>query len=200
MKIGIAGAHGVGKTTLAVELSKCLNLPMIDEVARKVANDLQIDSLEELYYNKDLALIFQTLIAERQKTSEQVYKDTGFVSDRTLIDNHAYWYLYGLDTISGVDELLKSKRHEYDNLYDLIVYVPIEFSVQDDNFRFVCEGCRNLIDKIIRDVLKGLKITPVLKVSGTITQRVAQVIAELKTRGFITETMEADTQSTVTAV
>ena len=37
IKIALTGTHGIGKTTLAKQLSERLGIPYLDEVARKVA-------------------------------------------------------------------------------------------------------------------------------------------------------------------
>jgi len=160
MKIGIVGAHGTGKTVLAKSLTEKLGLPLITEQARIVAKDMGLENLDELINDKEKAFEFQKQVIVRQLAEEVNHLKTGFISDRTIIDNYAYWCYYGL--------------------YDLLIFVPIEFPVADDSFRFTCEACRNLIEKIIKTELENLIYTPVITVTGSLNERINQALKVIR--------------------
>ncbi len=79
-RIAIIGTHSTGKTTLAKALSKELNIPFIEECARN--HDVKHASVEE--YIK-----IQKDILTEQISAENKHLD--FISDRSTIDNLAYW-------------------------------------------------------------------------------------------------------------
>lgn len=81
MKIAIIGSHGIGKTTVAKEIAKRMNLPYIHEVAREVNN-----MGYEISYPSNPNT--QLMIFLRQLRNEMyIWKG---VFDRSLIDNIAY--------------------------------------------------------------------------------------------------------------
>jgi predicted ATPase len=87
MKVYFTGCHGSGKTTCARYVLEKYNLPMINEVARTILSEkeLQIDSLRH-----DIKLVndYQSSIFYRQLLEEAKYES--FVSDRSGIDSLAY--------------------------------------------------------------------------------------------------------------
>ena len=101
MKIALVGAHGVGKTTLAMKLAEHLNIPFIPEYAREVLKRIG----KNWRYLKDQEWIeFQMLLmAERIKTMHEAPEH--YVMDRTVIDVAAY-------TIMGLihrDEMFQNR-------------------------------------------------------------------------------------------
>lgn len=86
MKIYFIGAHSTGKSSLARIIAKEYDLPFLNEVARTVLaeKELQLDTLR---VNLDLADQYQTEICLRQIQEEN--KLNNFVSDRSF-DNLAY--------------------------------------------------------------------------------------------------------------
>lgn len=154
MRIGIIGAHGTGKTTLAEKLAAEYNLPLIKEQARIVAKELGLDTLYNLTLEQRIKL--QRGILEKQMAEEKKYYDQGFVSDRTVIDNLAYWYYYNLHNLATFEfgtALYKVREYLKELPYDLIVYVIPEWDVQDDGFRFTCKGCQYTTDGLINNLL-----------------------------------------------
>ncbi len=81
MKIYLTGSHSVGKSTLARYISEKLKLPLLNEVARTILTEkeLQIDSLRS---NVSLVDSYQTEIFYRQIAEEN--KLNSFVSDRSF--------------------------------------------------------------------------------------------------------------------
>lgn len=95
MRIGFAGAHRTGKSTLAQELGKKLNLNMLDNPAVTAFNMLGLHPDDNLTF--DRRLMVQMLILERFKAAAkpsvrfqgQVHTPR-FVCDRTPLDYAAY--------------------------------------------------------------------------------------------------------------
>lgn len=86
MKIYFAGAHSLGKTTVARHISKKYNLPLITEVARSILAEEETD-LKQLRIDLDLVDSYQEKVFEKQINIENSYEN--FVSDR-CIDCLAY--------------------------------------------------------------------------------------------------------------
>jgi nicotinamide riboside kinase len=86
MKVYFIGAHSTGKTTLARYVAEKYDLPFLNEVARTVLaeKELQLDSLRT---NLDIVDSYQTEVFYRQIEEEK--KHGSFVSDRSF-DNLAY--------------------------------------------------------------------------------------------------------------
>src|SRR5690606_10278039 len=91
MKIGICGSQSTGKSTLAKLLAERLGLPLITEQARFVAQTMAIRSEIDLRATApSVQARFQQKCLQAQKIAEMAHPN-GFVSDRTVIDNAAYW-------------------------------------------------------------------------------------------------------------
>ena len=161
MRIGITGAHGVGKTMLARELSRRLNLPLIEEQARVVAKIMGVRNCNELLKINDLARDFQVAVLMSQAAMEEIFS-RGFVSDRTTLDCLAYWRLYGLKE-SGVYAGKCLSRE-----YDLLVYVPRREEFGE-------------LDGIIAGILRNVP-APVVEVSGPPEGALKTIERELKKR------------------
>lgn len=86
MKIYFVGAQSTGKSTLSQIIAKQLNLPVIDEIARAILVEKQLN-IENLRTDLNLVDEFQSDICFRQIEEEK--KHESFVSDRGF-DNLAY--------------------------------------------------------------------------------------------------------------
>jgi len=165
LKVGIVGAQRVGKSTLATELSTILNLPHITEIARKY-NVNTTDRRE--YYDIQQNILIDQLAAER------AHNLTGFISDRTTIDNCAY-FINGAG--SKVYELLKYFYIATRNIqnYSHILYIPIEFNIVPDGFASTDPIYQIKIDDLIIDLLL-ITETEFYTVSGTHSERIDQAL------------------------
>lgn len=87
MKIYFSGAHSVGKSTLATYVSKTHTLPLINECARIVLSEKELN-VNELRTNIELVNDYQGSVFNRQMLEES--KHDAFVSDRSGLDSIAY--------------------------------------------------------------------------------------------------------------
>lgn len=179
MRIAMTGTHGTGKTTLARALAERLKMPLITDCARQVARGMGIEHVSSITADKTRARKFQWSVVHELMRAECNYP-AGFVSDRSMLDCLAYWEAYHLGESTGYTCLC---LHHH---YDLLVYVLPEIPCADDGFRSTDERLRREVDVIIRGLLEYTK-TPVVKVTGTVEERLMQVLERLnggvKTRG-----------------
>lgn len=162
LRIGITGTHSVGKTTLAHSLVEKLNnkdrrIILVKKQVRDVAADLSIQNVEEVARRGPKWFsLFQWEILRRQINSEQYAVKNGysFVSDRTTLDNLAYYMLGNSGDSEAVRKMyegiaLKNMKRGY----DLILYLPPVIPMEGDGFRQTDEEFRDKIDRAIRRLI-----------------------------------------------
>lgn len=149
MKIGFAGTHSGGKTSQLEGLSRALKLPALSEVVRDVAAEWGITNVAQV---PDRAR-FQWEVLHRQMAGENAAG--GFVSDRTTVDNCAYFLRYVAPELpdAEVDEYIATAKRHADT-YDHIVFFPIMWDgCEDDGFRGTDPAEREQIEWLIRQLL-----------------------------------------------
>lgn len=119
LRIGITGVPGTGKTALAAQIAKKLQLPLIKDQARQVAEVLGVN-LKTLRSGNQETLEFQKAVLMSQLAAEEMYGT--FVTDTTTIDYLAYWRLLGGEN-DGKNEIYRKWCLEKAN-YSLLVYLP----------------------------------------------------------------------------
>jgi adenylate kinase family enzyme len=129
-KIGICGAHGTGKTTLAKVISETYNLPIISQLMRNFWQEYGVMDFEKL--PKDVRTTFQKESLLRQIDAED--SSDNFVTDRTVLDQIAYAKMSS--NMSGVDlaiyeQLCRERLERYTHL----IYLPIEFQAEAEFLR-----------------------------------------------------------------
>lgn len=169
MRIAIVGAHGVGKTKWAKNLSEKTGLPLIVEQARLVAKEFGLTNCDHLLANPDLARAFQWQVLNRQIQMQLKHHDR-FISDRGTLDFIAYWKLYlnekGPDYSGETKKYIhKARLHAWKRL-DIIFYIPPSNPVIPDGFRLT--GKYDEVDKYICEELELLKKrnVPVITITG----------------------------------
>ena len=180
MRIGILGAQGVGKTTLAEALSKELEYPLIREVVRDVMKDMGITSPRELKDDVEKSTEFQRACLYRQIEEEGKHKN--FVSDRTTIDNAAYWMKWHAHkNPSHVNTEYYQTAWENAKKYDLLVYVPPEIPLVGDGCRSTNKDYQEEMAWLI-GVLLYTWGERRIAVTGLLETRVKKVLAEMRRR------------------
>lgn len=166
-RIVLTGAQGVGKTTLMNELTKD-GTRAISHI-RKTAEENGLDTSNATADGQKL--YFKTL--KKELSSKRNY-----VSDRGLTCVAAYTFDKVL--MGEIDKKVADKQYMdfvkfvNDNPDVLLVYVPIEFEVEDDGVRSIDKTHQEKIDFLIKNILdtSGVKYTAV---TGTVEERLAQI-------------------------
>lgn len=151
MKIALSGSASTGKTTLANALSEKLNILVIPEFAREVAQEMKVNNIREMTPSEKLE--FQIRILEKKEALES-QTDT-FIADRATSDNLAYYLRWVSRDIEDnrnkayVDRCIKMMK-----TYDLIVLLPwMSIPLEDDGFRSAKIYYQYEIHCLIRGVL-----------------------------------------------
>lgn len=121
MRIAITGAHGTWKSTLLSDLKKTEQLkhiPTIEEIARAMIAGGHVMGTEE----------FQREVIKRQIEAENALES--FMSDRSVFDNLAYSKAISEELYQELKEI------SWNQIYDKIVFLPIDFDLVDDWVRF----------------------------------------------------------------
>lgn len=175
MRIGIAGAQSVGKTTLlnALRSEKMFrDMKVCNEVTRRVMS-------YGLPINEQGNDITQKLIMQEHIVNVFMYKD--FITDRTALDGIVYTkYLH--ETGKVTDETMTFATDVFVKLYpmyDIMFYIEPEFEIQNDGIRSVDMNFRNRIVKIFDEYFDTYNLSATI-LSGSVRERVEQAIQTYK--------------------
>lgn len=170
-KIAIIGSQSVGKSTLARELSNRLDTPLITELARKW--DIEKATQTELI---DIQKNLLNLQIEEERKHEQ------FVSDRSTIDNMAYW-LHNVSPIVDREENEIYVNTALDNVknYSSIFLLSPEFYPVNDGFRSTNLIYQLQIHEVIVTILNIFNV-PHIKLKGSVENRVGKAMKILEGR------------------
>lgn len=170
MKIAIVGAHGVGKTTLARELSKALNYPILPDTASEALK-------KGFIVNEDTPPENQLWILCKQIEYERSLLDN-FVADKTLFDNIVYARQIFNDPhlLTVIEDVVKKLAK-----YDLYLYLPIEIPLVADG-RSIDPVFQKRIDYEYTGLLNTLGIK-YYEVRGNIPERVQKALELIRLQG-----------------
>lgn len=136
LKIGMCGAGGTGKTTLANLLTDKISEKFYPSIVRKVMQDRGVTEAMANQMTPAAMAYLQTCIFEA-KVKQDKENPVGLF-DRTLIDQLTYLSLRCYSTLTqSVYDAFKSTAFINAQSYDIIFIFPIYSWVgkQDDNFR-----------------------------------------------------------------
>lgn len=170
-RIILTGAQGTGKTTLMNALAAD-GTRTISHI-RKFAAEQDIDiSTASEYGQKEF---FKSL--KKELSSKRSY-----ISDRGLTCVAAYTFEKAISEV--ISKKVADKQYmdivkfHTDNPDILLVYVPIEFPIEDDGTRSIDPEFQKKIDFLIKNILdtSGIKY---ITVTGSVEERLAQIEANL---------------------
>jgi predicted ATPase len=173
-RIILTGAQGTGKTTLMNALATD-GTRTISHI-RKFAAEKNID--------------ISTTSEEGQKEffkslKKELSSKRSYVSDRGLTCVAAYTFSSAI--VESIPKKVADKQYmdivkfHTENPDILLVYVPIEFEIEDDGVRTANKEHQATIDFLIKNILDTSGIN-YITVTGTVEERVSQIEAALKSK------------------
>ena len=141
-RIGIIGTSCTGKSTLSLKLSKVLNIPLIEESARLLyaKEKKRNTNFDRDRNDPEWQFYFQTRLYTDKITKELTNFSTGFVSDRTYLDNFVYFLYYchnfvkNKDLCSRVEEINRLAMCNYTHIFflglDTIPYINDDIRIE----------------------------------------------------------------------
>ena len=168
-RILITGPSGVGKTTLAQELSKVFNIPFVEVNMFKMVCPCYSDKIKthqdlidfmKLNPEAGAKMQFELLISRQIKFGD--HYSTGFVTDRGHIDSWVYTSLQVVPYLKEGEfkkkfiEKLVKKFKSVHRLFTHIIYLPLQddWEIEDNNKRVPDTEFQKKVDFIYRDVLR----------------------------------------------
>ena len=163
MKIFISGVSGVGKTTMAKQISKDYKIPFIEGSSKVLWDKYNIKSHIELikktYLEPQFGLDFQNELLDYRKNL--IEKNDSFVSDRSPLDNLTYFLLQISDKLDSNETLkyIEKCNQSYPNKY-IQVYLGFNYSMgkeffENDGFRINNIYYQFMVDAVFRQIITG---------------------------------------------
>lgn len=171
MRIGITGAHSVGKTTL---LNALRSEPFFKDFA--ICNEVTRE-VKEMGFNINENGNDQTQLMIMQKHIVNIFMNDNMVTDRIALDCLVYSTYLNMKGKISSQALIKIK-HMYERImphYDYIFYIRPEFDIVDDGVRSIDVSFRDGV----ADLFEGYISESNLKVhvlSGSVRSRVDELM------------------------
>lgn len=166
MKIAILGAHNVGKTTLAENLSE--HLPGF------ALEPEPYYQLEAAGYEFSASPSVEDFIEQFHYSASLIGNSEGnVIFDRCVIDMLAY--LHAIDPLRNIQRLFETAQSVIAGT-ELLVLVPVETPDLIPGHQADHPRLRSLVDALLHDWIEDFG-TAVIKVSGTLSNRRDQVLA-----------------------
>jgi len=136
-RIFICGPSGVGKTTLAKELSKTMGIPFIESSASSVWPQFGFtshsDALSKIAGNPELGFDYQMAILDNRL---ETLKDLPeFITDRTPFDTMVYFMLQNSSFTDPIKcEVYKQRCKDLTILSNTLIFIPFgDHIILEDN-------------------------------------------------------------------
>jgi deoxyadenosine/deoxycytidine kinase len=151
-RIGICGAHGTGKTTLGNILKEELKISFLNRTMRTMWEKYGIEDFEKL--PGDIRTTFQKYAILKQIEIEEQASATGFITDRTVLDNLGYTILSS-DMAEIDKKIYTALVKEHLKTYTHFIYLPVLFDVEAEKLRANIET-RRIWDELIQQKMQEL--------------------------------------------
>lgn len=176
MRIAISGAQSTGKSTLLAALRahpKFKDFVVRDETTRNVLRGVL--GVEKMEINENGTDDTQRLIIAQHLANSINAHGPNVLYDRCALDGVVYThYLYMHNKVSK--QTFRIAQSIFENVrYDIWFYIPPEFEPIRDGERSVNTEFRDDIVKLFDEYIASYGI-PTVNLSGTVEERVAQVI------------------------
>ena len=172
MKIILTGAHGTGKTTLLNELVKLYSIPALRRTVRSFWEDNGVSDFEKL--PAEIRAEFQKYLLLNQISLEDQYQETGFITDRSVLDYLGYAIVSS--SMQGSDlELYKALIQARLAQYDYIVYCPVEFKAEAEYLRAHPDSQKQVAAVLEQYLAEWLQPSQYCLVTGSVSDRLAQI-------------------------
>ncbi len=133
MRIGISGAAGTGKTTLAEALAEHLEVPMVGDPTRTALEERGRTSWRGITDPVERRKIRMRMFNIKMREEKE---PAGFVSDKTVVDFLAYWLLNQASfEYSGRTLDLYDMVREHASIYDHVLLLPWRREITADGKR-----------------------------------------------------------------
>lgn len=172
-RIALAGAHGTGKSTLLRNLAARLpGLAALPELARTIMLEWN-----ELAQNMDepRRAQFQEEILRRTLARENAAWESGFITDRCVVDNLAY--ARGLPNYPAL--LAAAKAHLANSPYTHVFLVKKMFPPKADGLRTTDESYQEEIERRIVELFEELGVPYSVVTSFGKMERVEEVLRKI---------------------
>lgn len=186
-RIGIAGSHGVGKSTLANAIAEELNIPIIENLSR-TAKKLGYTINKKSDINSQLAIWIGQLYEQ-----VSVYN---FVCDRTIVDHYAYLTWLNRHNDLGIDRYLVTALGNLtesivNEQYAIVFYVPISYPIESNGVRSTDKKYQKEIDQLVLHFLNswGVEYMPL---PGTHDQKFNAAMNYIRETGLDAAAAEDD--------
>jgi len=158
-RIFISGASGVGKTTLAKEISKVFNVPFISTSAKKLWPRYGFidhrDAIRKSISDKQTCIKYQWDVLYDRRNS--LKGEPEFVTDRSPFDNYIYFMNQGgfLFTQDQCGKYARGCRISLE-LGDIVIFLRFtdDIIIEDDKYRIVNWDFQKMMDGLIETVIK----------------------------------------------
>ncbi len=152
LRVGFIGASSVGKTQTFLKVQKITGIDGIPEIIRMATQALGYADISSVV---DKTLLQWTILRTQLSCEKQ---KLNFLSDRTTLDNYAYWDVYHWREGNGrVSRAEHDRYHQlaFENVknYTHLIYFPIMWDEVNDGVRIYDPEGRKAIDQKVQALI-----------------------------------------------
>lgn len=155
MKVGFSGAGGTGKSVTLNLVSPQLKLPVLKSTNREVFKRHNISEIDQESMTATQRWELQQEIFANRIHAEGKYSTSGFISDRTILDNYVYslvrcYLAMTNEDLDRIEKIVSKNTKEYSAIF----FFPMGgFDLEDDGLRQNNKTLGRLIEQTIRGTL-----------------------------------------------